>query len=516
MGTLAEAAGSKRNPAAAVLIVVLAVATGVAVLAVGKLALAGVLGLIAFCLFARYPVLGLYATTALLLLQGSSGLIGPVGSNVSIALTTSKLCGMAAFAAWLVNLLVTRKLYRLTWGVVLVVTFLLWSLGGVLFSENRSEQFPEWLRLGTIVGFFIMAVDILGNSERSAKYIHLYVILILLCGLISAAYAVGQYFMPGMQIQALVEEAQLATRNIAIIDTESLEGATAIRVSGRAQHSNWLALFILCVLPLNTYWFKVSKTRKGKTLVVASVAVELLALLLTFTRTGLLVGAILVLLLAAKRMVRPTLRRVLAAALALLMCWLILPEAYKQRVLSLRQYTRSQSSTARAELQLTAWKLMTRDPVWGVGLGGFGFDMIKELSRAGQTMKIAVEDFHWNPVFIGAHNLYLQLGCETGLVGLAVFLVLFAVVLRDLLGAERKFAALGDLKAKALADALEISLLAFLLCSVFLHALQQKIWWMVAALAIAVSVYAAALPGEPSRAADETGSGTGPAGAEAE
>jgi hypothetical protein len=37
-----------------------------------------------------------------------------------------------------------------------------------------------------------------------------------------------------------------------------------------------------------------------------------------------------------------------------------------------------------------------------------------------------------------------------------------------------------------LAGLLQVSLIAFLLCGVFLHALHQKIWWMVVALAIAM------------------------------
>ena len=54
----------------------LAVVMAVAILAVGTKALWGLVGLIAFVLFFRDPSLGLYATTVLLLLSGSAGVLG--------------------------------------------------------------------------------------------------------------------------------------------------------------------------------------------------------------------------------------------------------------------------------------------------------------------------------------------------------------------------------------------------------------------------------------------------------
>lgn len=478
----------------AVLMLVLASVLGLSIVAFDKLAVAGLFGLIGFCFFLRFPVLGLYATVFLLLLSGTGGVIGAGGIHVAVPLTLAKLCGTAALAAWAANLLTRRQRWSFGWEVVLAIAFLAWALVGSVFSENRSEQLPEWLRLGTVVGFFVMGVDLLADSEHAKKRLRVYVILICLCTFLSAASAVAQYFMPSTYIESFEGKATFQETGGAIVDPESLEGAAAIRVSGRAQHSNWLAFMLLIVLPLNVYWFSVSKEWWWKTFVVGATLVELAALVLTFTRTGFLVGFAVVVLLALKRQLRASPYRFVGLALAVVLGWMVLPSAYKERVLTFRQYTGSKSVKTRAELQGAAWKYMTENPITGVGVGGFGFLMKDEPSEAGRIMRIVVDYYDWNPLFIGVHNLYLQIGCETGAIGLGLFLTFIVVLMRHVHVAEERFKTSGEEEWRTLAATIQISLVAFLLCGVFLHALQQKIWWMVAAAAVGVCMMMSNVP----------------------
>jgi len=499
MTAIGDVMKTRRSPLGALAMAVLAVALGASVLAFGKMALVGLIGFLAFCVFVWYPVLGVYATTVLLLLSGSAGVIGPGGINVAVPLTAAKLCGAAALVAWLTNLVARGLRWHVGWAAILLGAFLLWSAVGVLFSPTRGAQYPEWIRLGTFAAFFVMVVDVLLNAPDPRRAIRTYALIILVCGLLSAASAVAQYFMPSTYLETFEERAAFQHVGGPIVDTESLEGVSAIRVSGRALHSNWLALLLLCVLPLNAYWFTASKTWQGKLLVGLAVLVELAALVLTFTRTGLLVGVVLLMLVTAKRLARATPYRFVAMALAVVVGWTVLPGAYKQRVLSLGQYTSSKSIEARAGLQGAAYGCMLEHPVKGVGLGGFGLHFVRERGVVAETMRLVVNEFNWNPLFVGVHNLYLQIGCETGVVGLALFLTFFVVMMRNLHLAEQRFKATEQPEWRSLAGSLQVSLVAFLLCGIFLHALQQKIWWIVAAGAVALSMYTVAL------SSDETG-----------
>ncbi|MEA3364937.1 MAG: hypothetical protein U9Q79_04785, partial [Candidatus Hydrogenedentes bacterium] len=78
--------------------IVIAAVAGVAVLLGGNYALLTELGLIVFALVLRWPLLGLYLTTALLLLSGPSGVIGPL--RVAIPITAAKIVGAMTFASW--------------------------------------------------------------------------------------------------------------------------------------------------------------------------------------------------------------------------------------------------------------------------------------------------------------------------------------------------------------------------------------------------------------------------------
>lgn len=478
------------NPLGALLVVALAAGLGVAVVAFGKLAVYGLFGFIAFCVFIRYPVLGVFATTILLLLSGLAGVIGPGGIKVAVPITVAKLCGATALLAWATNLLCQRQRWHAGWPAVLMIAFFVWSLVGILFSPNRGDLFPEWIRLGTFVGFFVMAADVLVNSEQGARKIRAYVIIVLVCGALSAGSAVRQYFTPTKYAETPEEKVDIAKlAGGAVVDAESLEGAAAIRVSGRALHSNWLALLLLCTLPLNVYGFMISKTWIGKGLVALAVLLELAALVLTFTRTGFIVGVIVVLFLVAKSLIRLTPHRIAAFGVAAIVAWFLLPDAYKERVLSFGQYTGSRSVQARVGLQEAATGYLLEHPVKGIGLGAFGFRLIEEDSMVAELMRIIVYDFDWNPLHVGVHNLYLQVGAETGLLGLALFLAFFAVTLRKLYVCEKRFEAMGRRDWQYLAASLQASLVAFLVAGVFLHALQQKIFWIVAAAAVALSFH---------------------------
>lgn len=462
----------------------LAIVLGLAIVGSGATALVGLLGIVAFGFFVRFPTLGLYITSALLLVSGSAGIIGSV--RVAVPITAAKICGAATFLAWLSNLIVRRQRFRLNWELSLLILFFVWTAIGVFASPTWEEQWPEWFRLGTLVAYFVLAVHLLDTSKR----VHTYIVMILICGVAMAVFAVVQYFTPGLHLDVDTAVADMASRTEgAYVELEPLRSGPAVRVSGGAGHSNWLSMIILLILPLNAYWYARSQTWRGKAFALAAVALEIIALVLTFTRAGFLVGITILALLGARNLLRWTPHRMAAAALAVYLAWFFLPQAYKERVLAVDQYTSSDSVRHRMELQRSALELTKNRPLWGWGLGGYGLRLLEERTEVAGIMRWIVEEYDWSPLSIGTHNLYLQLLCETGVVGLSLILVFFWILIRDLRRASRRFREAGDTHMVALSAALEVSLWSFLVCGLFLHALQQKLWWMMAAIATVVPLY---------------------------
>lgn len=474
------------NPIGGLLILTALVGLPLGILWGGWYALYALAGIFAFILFTGYPVLGLYATTALLLLSGSAGIIGFVDDQAALAVTLAKLCGMAALAAWIISLLLCKSAPRFNNSVTALCFFCVWALAGTVLSGEVALTWPEWVRLITLLGFFLLAV----NTLNSAQNIHNFIVIILLCGMAMSFVAVAQHYLPSFQFAGAEAWASLGAVDGAYIDQESLQGEAAIRSSGRAGHSNWLAMILLLVLPLNAYWFSVSKKRSHQLIVLCSVAVGAVALILTYTRTGFVIGVVLALLLLFKRLVRLTPQRLFGALMLLVIVWLMLPGAYKERVFSPKQYTGSQSVNSRLELQESAFRYAVENPLVGLGAGGFGPNFIRENNQTAQTMKFMVERQGWHPVFIGAHNMFLEIAATSGFVGLAIFLFFYVVTLRRTYQLEAAYRKAGDKQGEALASSLFVSLVGFILCAVFLHALTQKIWWMIAAAAIALPLHA--------------------------
>jgi O-antigen ligase len=466
------------------LVPVLAGMLGLSIHFLGILALVAFFGACAFLVFVRYPVLGMYATVAMLILQGSTGIVGLVDQG-RFAITIAQLAGLAALAAWLVNVLLAKVPFKMNRPVLFLAAFLLWTLFGTLLNGAWAEQFPQWFRLVTRFGLFFLAVNTLNTSAK----VHTYLVVILVCGFVMAVSAVLQYMLPSLQVATASAWGGVGATDAAYVDPESLSGAAAVRVSGRAGHSNWLALFILLVLPLTTYWWQVSKTRRVRLFIALLVGIQLIALVLTFTRTGLVIGLALGLLLAFRRVVRITPVRVFSVMVLGVIGVAMLPSAYKERVLNPRQYTQSQSVMSRVELQDAALRYAGENPLFGLGPGGFGMEFIRENNETAATMKLMVYKMQWSAIFIGTHNMYLQLAADHGFVGLAIFALFFISMFRALLRKERQYRAEGDTVGLAMATALLVSLVGFMLCAVFLHALHQEIWWLIAAAAVAVPLW---------------------------
>ncbi|GMU91825.1 MAG: hypothetical protein AMXMBFR4_08830 [Candidatus Hydrogenedentota bacterium] len=459
-----------------------ALVVSLAILAAGERALYLILGVLLMPVYLKQPVWGLYVTTVLLLLSGIALPLG--GLRLGLPSIAAKASGVAAIGAWGLNYFATGKRFRLGLDTWLVLGFLAWALVGIGYSLIWRIQLPEWVRLLTVVGYFLLAIHVLDTPER----LHRFVMILVWCAAILSAFALFQYLTPSLQYAGPAGIGAIgAGQDVAFIDPEGLVGGAAVRVTGGTGHSNWLAFTLLLVLPLNVYWFKVASTRRGKAVVVAAVVLELIALVLTFTRLGLLVGVGIGVFLVLTRLVKLTPHRLSALGVAVVLCWFVLPGAYKERVIDFTQYARSESTRARVEVQQYAWAYMQDFPTYGIGLAGFGPRFHEERnSEIAGMLRWMVKYQGWNPIYYGPHNMYLQIGSELGAVGLILFLLFIARAIYSAKSAEKVFRAGYHDDFATLASCVGVSIIAFVFCAIFLHALQQKIWWMIFAAAIAL------------------------------
>jgi O-antigen ligase len=132
------------------------------------------------------------------------------------------------------------------------------------------------------------------------------------------------------------------------------------------------------------------------------------------------------------------------------------------------------SIRGRATENLAAFATFRDHPVLGAGPGGF----FRRYSQE-EANKLGLR-------FLGknrrAHNMYLEIAADTGIVGLVAFLAIVAVTLAQLWRVARTWAALGREDLVVLAQAFLLALLAYLVSAAFLQLSYQRYFWFLLAL----------------------------------
>ena len=141
------------------------------------------------------------------------------------------------------------------------------------------------------------------------------------------------------------------------------------------------------------------------------------------------------------------------------------------------------STRARVELARAGVLMMEAHPVFGVGLGQF-----------------QPSEFHYNPLLISleahphiAHNTYVQLGAEGGILTLALYLAILGVTLVTCRRAQ-KTPGVSD-ETAALALAFQVGLIGIMVAEFFLTAQYIKEVWVFISLTpnlYTIAMYAAA------------------------
>jgi O-antigen ligase len=140
--------------------------------------------------------------------------------------------------------------------------------------------------------------------------------------------------------------------------------------------------------------------------------------------------------------------------------------------------------TGRATSMLAAVRVTTDYPVLGVGPGNFPL-YNREYAKVG-GFRDQAEDR-------AAHNLYLHLAAEFGLLGLAIFLAMVGTTLQGLHRVWRTCHD-ADPALSGLAAGFAMAIFAYLLTGLFLHFSFIRFFWLILALATCVPLVAEKSP----------------------
>lgn len=245
---------------------------------------------------------------------------------------------------------------------------------------------------------------------------------------------------------------------------------------GLSANLNDLALMLNLLLPLTVALLLSTTSNLVRFLCVAVIAINILGIIVTFSRGGFL-GLATIAVIYVVRMIR---RRgadrawafaiVIAAAVAVP----LLPSAYTDRLATVKDIGSDPtgSSQARWRDTLAAAQFVSQHPIIGAGIG-MDFLALNQI-RGNKWLKV--------------HNVYLEYAVDLGVPGLALFLTLLIRVFKGVRLARKR---LEDVPAQRqlflLVQALETSLIVFAICGVFHPIAYDLFFYFIGGLALAAA-----------------------------
>lgn len=227
--------------------------------------------------------------------------------------------------------------------------------------------------------------------------------------------------------------------------------------------------------------------------------ISLIGVLLTLSRGGLIAfGCVLVagVLFGGRWRVLVLVLGAAVAASAAVYFGAFASDEARERVTS----TESEGE-GRVDLWEVGWRMSEANPVRGVGADNFEIASVQYLLEPGALRR---DEFIVDEPK-SAHNMYLQVLAELGVVGLALFLALLGMSLVFAFRAIRRFQMLGDRQLEILSRALLVALIGLLVADFFGSRQYTKELWLLLAmapslLAVGMRMHPESAPGDFQRA----------------
>lgn len=242
--------------------------------------------------------------------------------------------------------------------------------------------------------------------------------------------------------------------------------------AGLTGNPNDLALMLNLILPLTIALFLINRRPGVRALLAGIIALDASGVIVTYSRTGFLaLAAILVLYFRTLRK-RGQMKWAIAALVLMVIAVPLLPSGYMERLGTIGniQADRTGSAQERFSDAGVALAYVLSHPLAGAGLG---------------NNILAMNDLR-GAKWLAVHNVYLELAVDLGWPGLVLFVLLLVSCIRTTARVSKYCAGVPELRdLSALSEAIRIMLVAFAVAAFFHPVAYNFYFYYVAGLAVA-------------------------------
>jgi O-Antigen ligase len=375
-------------------------------------------------------------------------------------LTVGRIAGALALAVLAYYLLAHGRVsIRLTPLLAVVGAYGFWLLLSAYWADSPSYVYSTFFGYALVIAY-MLAFALLVKSPRDATI----VLLVMVAGAtLSGFVALNTYLVTGGGIRA-----------------SGLEGSA---------HPDTFGVYQAMIAPAALGLFALARNARGRLAYLACMAVIVLSIVSSLTRTAMIsvaVVALLALVLPWRVLFRSASQRatyaVAVAATAGIVLTIAASATFFARVGSIFSGGQADRAAGRTDLWAAAWNAYTHHPWLGIGAGNFQFHSLDLLT---QTQGVDI-----GAAYVGqgrpVHNAYLEALTELGPLGLALFLLVIGITGWYLVRVFRRARETGDDVSRIIAAVLLFALLSLSISLGFLSIELNKPLWIIVGLTIAL------------------------------
>ena len=280
--------------------------------------------------------------------------------------------------------------------------FIILFIAVYLIAGITSFSMMKSLSIWAIYFAFMTMYFVIINSVNTEKLLRGILVCFVLSGLFVCLYGIAQYLFGWNTTQAWMDEDMFSDIKMRIYSTLG--------------NPNVLGEYILLVLPVSIGLMWINKNPASKIVYAGISAVMFAALILTFSRgcwIGILFAAVIFITFAAGKLWG-------LGLLALPVLPMVLPESIINRFASIGDMKDS-STSYRVYIWMGTLSMIKDFWVSGIGMGQEAFTQVYPF-------------YSYNGIVAPhSHNLFLQILVESGIAGIAVFLLIIFFYLRKVM-----------------------------------------------------------------------------------
>ncbi|WP_459938084.1 O-antigen ligase family protein [Desulfonatronum parangueonense] len=341
----------------------------------------------------------------------------------------------------------------------LVILLIFWTIFSYIFNSHNLLTDTKY-QIQTMIPFFLFAYVVQSRSQVILVFWTL-----LFFGVISSLYGI-----------------YCAMNNIGISDRGML------RIGGFFENPNDFGLTMALLIPFAISFLFSSYGKIVKIIIMGSICLFLLSVMYSYSRNAFF-ALLLILAIFPFVFFNKVYMKFLTFGVTifcLLFAFYFMPSGPKYRI-----YYRSigvfeaesaqELDSGRTETNKAGIRIMFQNPIFGVGLGGFKDAYIDVALRSDDIDLVGSAR---SPQAAGAHNVFVQIGAQLGIVGLILYLLLVYFSYIEARRTARLFTAGGDKFLALLSSSIQVFIVVAIFVGMFTQMFGAKIFWVVIPLVI--------------------------------